>query len=300
MAVDALSRRLASQAVLVLDGAMGTQLQARGLEPGGCPELWNLERPTVVEAIHRDYLAAGAEILETNTFGGNRARLDDYGLGDRTRDVCRRATEIALGAAEAFAAATGQPRALVAGSLGPTGKLMAPTGDLRFDQALELFREAAGALREAGADCLIVETMFDLDESRAATTAAVETGLPVISQLTFGRGVRTITGVDVPTMVRTLEGLGARVVGVNCSTGPEEMAAVVRELVAHATVPVSALPNAGLPEYRDGRVVYPMTPEAFAEAIAGFVELGARLVGGCCGTTPEFIRRVRARVKPAG
>lgn len=281
---------LTDRRVLVLDGAMGTMLQAHGLPPGGSPERWVLDAPDRIEAIHHAYLEAGAELVETNTFGGSRPKLAEYGLEARVRDINARAVELARRAVGG--------EALVAGSIGPTGLFLEPLGPLSFDLAVEIFAEQATAFEAAGADAVIIETMADLAEIRAAVIAVRSaTSLPVIAQMTFDPGGRTFAGTDPAAAVATLEGLGVAVLGANCSLGPQELFPVAQELVRLARVPVSILPNAGLPILEDGATRFPERPDTFAAWGGRLVETGVRLVGGCCGTTPEHIRALRAAVE---
>ncbi|BDG61030.1 homocysteine S-methyltransferase family protein [Caldinitratiruptor microaerophilus] len=277
--------------VVVFDGAMGTQLQARGLPAGGCPELWNLERPDVVRAIHADYVAAGAQVVETNTFGAVPLRLGHYGLADRVREINVAAVRLAREAAG--------DRALVAASVGPLGQLLEPLGPYPWDEAYAQYAAQARALAEARPDLIIIETIADLNEMRAAILACRDhaPGIPIIAQMTMDRTGRTFTGTDPETAVVVLQSLGAAVVGLNCSVGPDALTGLVARMARVARVPVSVQPNAGLPLLQpDGRTVFPMGPEEFAAYGPRLVEAGASIVGGCCGTTPEHIRLLATAV----
>lgn len=294
---DNILKRLEDHIVLG-SGAMGTMLQAAGLPPGQSPDGWNLECPDKVAAVHRAYLQAGSEVLLTNTFGANRPKLEEFGLADRLADICRAAARLAR--AEADAAAAGglgsvprRGRALVAGSIGPTGRFLEPLGPMTFDEAYRIFFEQARALEEGGADFLVIETMADLAEIRAAVIAAREaTDLPVVAQMTFNPDGRTFTGTDAATAAVVLDALGADVIGANCSGGPDELAAVIRAMARVTRRPLSLVPNAGLPRLEGGRTVFPMDAEQFAARVPALLEAGAVLIGGCCGTTPDHLRAV--------
>lgn len=285
-------KELIGREVLVFDGAMGTQLQARGLPAGGCPELWNLERPDAIQAIHADYVDAGAQILETNTFGALPCRLEHYGLQHLTRELNVAAVRIAR------AAAAG--RAMVSASMGPTGLLIEPLGETTFQAAYDNYAAQADALHAAQPDLIIIETIADLNEMRAALMACKDRapGIPVLAQMTIDPGGRAFTGTDPETAVVVLQALGADMVGLNCSVGPDLMIEAVKQMARVARVPISVQPNAGLPLLQpDGSTTFPTGPEAFAAYMPRLVAAGAGLVGGCCGTTPEHIRRVRAAVQ---
>lgn len=272
----------------MFDGAMGTELLARGLAPGACPELWNVERPEVVRQIHRDYLDAGADVIETNTFGGNRRKLASYGLGDRAYELSRAGVEIARQVAG---------ERLVAASLGPTGALFAPFGDLSFDDAYEIFREQALAFRDGGADLICVETMMDLQEARAAVLASLEnSGLPVVVTMSFDSSGRTMMGVDAAKAAAELSNLGVTALGANCSTGPLEMVNVIKRMREVTELPIMAQPNAGVPLLVGDRTEYPEDPRHMADMSLKLIEAGASIIGGCCGTTPEHIREIAARI----
>lgn len=274
----------------IFDGAMGTMLQAGGLKPGACPELMNIDAPEVVRAIHEEYIAAGATIIETNTFGASRLKLDHYGLADRMEEINAAAVRIAKEAAGT--------RAKVAGSMGPTGRFIEPLGDLGFEEAYEGFREQAKALANAGADYLIIETCIDIQEMRAALLAAKEvTDLPIICQLSYSEDGRTVTGTDPESAAVILDGLGADVIGVNCSLGPEELVPVVKTLAASCRAPISVQPNAGMPFLKDGKTCFPMGPEEFGTWGPKLLAAGATYLGGCCGTTPAHIKALAESVR---
>lgn len=287
-----LLERLSARRILAGDGAMGTALQSEGLPPGGSPEIWGLEHPRIVETILLSYVDAGAELLETNTFGGSPSRLELHGAASRCEEINRSAAATARNAAG--------DRALVLGSIGPTGLLLSPLGPLDADEALAGFRRQAAALAAGGADALIIETMTDLDEAALAVRAAAETRLPVIACMTYEitpRGIFTVFGAAPDRAAVKLIEAGASVVGTNCGTGPETMIPMVAALRAATTLPILAQPNAGIPVVEDGDLLYPATPEAMAGHVAAFVTAGASILGGCCGTTAEHVRAMAAEVR---
>ena len=262
---------------------MGTVLPRGGLPAGGQPELLNLTQPELLEEIHREYIAAGSRIIYANTFGANARKLAPTGHG--VEEVVARGVKIAKRAAEGT-------DTLVAVDMGPLGELLEPMGSLSFEEAYNLFRGVAVAGARAGADLAVIETMTDLYEARAALLAVKEnTDLPVFVTLSFETGGRTFTGCTIPSMARTLEGLGADAIGLNCSLGPDLLLPLVKELCESTRLPVIAKPNAGLPDPVDGH--YHMDPESFAQALLPCWEAGVTIFGGCCGTTPDYIRRVR-------
>lgn len=273
--------------VLILDGSMGAFLQARGLPDGYAPDLWNVEQPDAITEVHREYVNAGADILLTNTFGASRIRLGEY-------DAAHRVREINIAAAENARRAAGDKRVLVAGDIGPCGTTLQPGGELPFDEAVELFAEQARALVEAGVDIIAIETMFDLVEAKAALIGVrdVSRTIPVIAHMTFTARGLTDTGSDPETAAIVLEACGADVLGVNCSVGPEDMLEVVGRMARATKLPLSVQPNAGLPVMRHGRTVFPQTPDQMAPFAKQFVDRGAAIVGGCCGTTPDYIRKI--------
>ena len=272
--------------ILLLDGGMGTVLQQRGLPPGGQPELLNLTKPDLIGSVHRAYIDAGSQVVYTNTFGANRKKLAR--TGHSVDEIVRAAVHIARKAAG--------DDALVALDIGPLGELLEPMGSLPFEAAYDLFSEIAEAGAAAGADLAVIETMSDLYETKAALLAVKErTALPVFVTMSFEASGRTFTGCTIPSMARTLEGLGADAIGLNCSLGPDLLAPLLAELCRSVRVPVIAKPNAGLPDPVDGH--YDMGPEAFAAALLPCLDAGVTIFGGCCGTSPEYIRALRAALE---
>ena len=272
--------------IFLFDGAIGTQVQAKGLGVGEAPERWNIEQPEKIEAIHRDYLEAGADILTTNSFGGSPYKLRKVGLGARVYEVNFQAAAIAR--------RTAGSNAYVAGSVGPTGEFLQPLGSVEPEEMQEGFKVQIKALMDGGADLIIVETMTAIEEIRLALRAAKELGhFPLIGSMTFDptkQGFRTMMGVDIPTAVNALEEEGVDIVGSNCGNGIENFIAIAGEIREHTDLPLLVEANAGLPELIDGKTVYNETPEKMAARIPALLESGVRFVGGCCGTTPEHIR----------
>jgi 5-methyltetrahydrofolate--homocysteine methyltransferase len=278
------ARALSEGQVLVSDGAMGTMLQSLGLEVGQCPETWNLTHPERVQQVHRAYLEAGAQLLTTNTFGGNRIRLAGHGLAEQLRAINRQAVELAR--------AVAADRAAVMASVGPTGALLEPLGDVTEAQAFDIFSEQMSALREGGAGTVILETFMALEEIVIALRAAKALGLKVIASMSFGAGERTMMGVTPEQAATTLTQEGALVVGANCSTGAQEMVPVIRRMRAAVSIPLIAQPNAGMPVLQGNRAVYTQKPEEMSAFVPQFIEAGAKVIGSCCGSTPEFTRAI--------
>lgn len=283
-------REFVNKGPIILDGATGTNLMAAGMPIGVCPEAWILEHKEVLLNLQRGYVEAGTNIVYAPTFTGNRIKLEEYGLADRITEIN---TELVRLSREAVG-----DKALVAGDMTMTGQQLFPLGELMFEELVEVYKEQASILDKAGADLFVVETMMSLQECRAAVLAIKEVSdKPVMVTLTYNEDGRTLYGTPPEAAVVVLQSLGVDVIGINCSTGPMEMIEPVKIMAEYATIPILAKPNAGLPELVDGETVYRMTPEEFAETGAALVEAGAAIVGGCCGTTPEHIAALTAKVK---
>lgn len=281
--------RLATSETILADGAMGTMLQAAGLEKGHAPEEWNLTHPNKVLAVHRGYIDAGSELILTNSFGGNRLRLAKYGLEEKVYEFNRRAAELAREAGETLR--PGSPQALVAGSIGPTGEFFPPVGALTSEEATEAFAEQSKGLADGGAHLLLIETMADLKEVEAAVQGAREsTNLPLVCTMTFDTNLHTMMGVSPTKAAQTLTSWGAEAIGANCGTGPEEVEKVMGEMKeAYPEAVLWAKPNAGVPRLIQGGTQYDATPEVMAQYALRYAEMGVRIIGACCGSTPEHI-----------
>ncbi len=277
--------------IVILDGATGTELVKRGMSGGVCPELWCLEHPEAVCDVQQHYIDCGSNIVYAPTFGGNRCKLAEFGLESRLHEIVSQLVKISRKNAGS--------RALVFGDIAPTGKFVEPFGELPFEEAVEIFRECAAAMVDGGADGIVIETMMDLQEARAALLGVREAApdLPVIVTMTFEPGGRSLTGATPAAALNALQALGADAFGCNCSTGPEEMAANIAAMRPYAAIPLIAKPNAGLPKLENNRTVFPMDDAAFAAAAGTLVAAGAGIIGGCCGTTPEHIAALDAAVR---
>jgi homocysteine S-methyltransferase len=281
-------QRLA-RAPLMADGAMGTELYGRGVRSDQCLDALNLTHPEVVQQIHRSYIAAGSELIETNTFGANRYRLDPFGQADHARAINLAGAAIAREARDIMG-----EQVFVAGAIGPSGARFQPLGTMSFDEVGDAFREQAEALAERGVDVLILETFTILEEIVAAIRAAKQVcDLPIIAQMSFDDHRRTASGHDVAQVWKALEHLGVAVVGVNCGIGPQQAEELVSQFSALASAAISAQPNAGYPLRVGGRVAYGASPDYFASFARSAVASGAALVGGCCGTTPSHVQAMR-------
>ena len=284
--MDRLAEALERHPVILGDGAMGTMLHRAGLTDGA-PERWNVERPDVVSSIYRAYVEAGSEFISTNTFGGTRNRLQLDGLADRVAELNEAGARLAREAAG---------DRLVAGSVGPTGELMEPLGLLTPDDARRSFAEQARALRSGGVDFALIETMSALEEVRAAVDGVREAGLPLAVTMSFDTNFHTMMGIKPAQAVATLSGWGVGFIGANCGNGPAEIERIMTEMsqATPAGVVLMAKSNAGMPRWKDDRITYGGTPEVMAGYARRMRELGVRMIGGCCGSTPEHIAAMRA------
>ncbi len=308
--LDALRER-----IIVFDGAMGTSLQLQDLGPtefggertNGCNDYLVISYPQAVEKVHRSFLDVGVDVIETDTFRANQLTLGEYGLQDRTLEINRAAAQLARRLADEYTATTGQER-FVAGSIGPSGKLPSmddpELSNVTFTDLAEIFREQAQGLIEGGVDLLLIETSQDILEVKAAITgihqAFEQTGvfLPIQAQVTLDTTGRMLLGTDITAVLTILEGMGIDTIGLNCSTGPDYMREPLRILGEQSTLPISCIPNAGLPLNVDGQAVYPLQPQPFAEALSEYVEkFGVNIVGGCCGSTPEHLKLLVEQVR---
>lgn len=286
-------RNLLNSQIIVLDGATGTNLQNAGMPVGVCPEAWILEHPEVLIELQRAYIRSGSNIIYAPTFSGNRIKLAEYGV---ETDLERMNTRL-VALSKAAVAKEGN-RGYVAGDLTMTGQMLYPMGTMQFEELVEIYKEQAACLVNAGVDLFVVETMMSLAETRAAVIAIQEVcDLPIAASLTFAENGTTLYGTDPKTAVITLQSLGVDLVGVNCSTGPDKMLPIIREMKAYANIPLMAKPNAGMPELVKKKTVYRMTPETFAAEGRRLVEAGVNVIGGCCGTTPAHIAALSRQVK---
>ena len=296
--MKSLVERVAQGDILISDGAMGTMLQAAGMQPGECPELWCISHPGVVKAIHEAYLAAGSDILETNSFGGTSYKLKPYGLADKVRELNLAAVMLAKQVIEG--------KGYVAAAVGPTGRIVEEEGGDATPQNLyEAFKAQIEALAEGGADALCIETMGSLAEALQAVKAAKDcTALPVICTFTFqagARGFRTMMGVTPERAAREAAAAGADIIGSNCGSGIANMLEITRQMrSAQPRTPILVNANAGMPVLEEGKTVFKETPEFMASKIGDLIKAGAQIIGGCCGTTPEHIAAIAERVKAKG
>lgn len=282
--------KLIENGPVYLDGATGSNLMKAGMPVGVCPEEWITEHPDVILDLQKRYIEAGTQILYAPTFSGNRIKLTEYGLEDRMVEINTTLVRLCREAAG--------DKGLVCGNITMTGQSLAPMGTMKLETLIDIYKEQVKILCEAGVDLFVVETMMSLAETRAAILAIRETcDLPIMASMSFNEDGRTLYGTDPETAIVVLQSIGADVVGVNCSTGPQEMAEIIRKMKVYANVPLLAKPNAGLPEIMDGDTVYNMGPEEFASFGPLLVEAGASVLGGCCGTTPEHIALLVEKTK---
>ena len=289
-----LATLLEDKGVLVADGGMGTSLFELGLKPGGTPEVWNVERPDLIATVHQGFVDAGSDIILTNTFGGTRARLDLDGQGDRVEELNRAAVKVARDVAESV-----DRQVIVAGSVGPTGALFEPLGDLTHDKAVRLFSEQMNALEVAGADVIWIETLSSTEELAAAVEAASGTGLPIVTTMSFDTHGKTMMGVPPARLAKwwSDSGLSATAIGSNCGIGPADVVRAVAEI--HEAAPetvVVAKANCGVPQLIDGTLWYPTSSESMTDYARLALDAGARIVGACCGSVPEHIAQIRGVV----
>lgn len=289
--------KLIKNQVLLLDGAMGTELFRAGLPAGYCPEAWNEDKPEAVAAVHLAYLAASSRAILTNSFGGNRLKLARYGLEDRAYDLNFKAARIARSVCP--------EDCYVGGSIGPTGKFLKPVGDLTEAQLAEAFRPQIEGLVAGGVDFLLIETQYDLKEALVALRVARETGtLPVLVSLTFQltrRGYFTIMGVSPEAFIEAMLAEQVAACGANCSLRPEQMIELIKIMRSLTEIPLLVQPNAGQPRLEpDGSTFYSQSPEEYASYIPALIKAGARIIGGCCGTSPEYIKRMAEMITASG
>jgi len=284
--------RLLSKKILVLDGAWGTEMIKRGLKPGECPELWNLNRPDDVRVIARAYKEAGADIILTNTFGGSRFKLKRSGISSNIKQINKRGVQLSREVCG---------DSLVFASIGPTGEFLKPLGTVSKEEMVLCFSEQVEAFVEGGADGVIIETMIDLNETKCALKAAKEnSNLPVAVSMTFDKGERgyaTVMGITPEKAAKELEKAGADIVGSNCGIGTKDIVEIARIIRPVTTLPLWIKPNAGVPQLVKGKTIYPETPEEMAKFTPDLIKIGVNMIGGCCGTTAEHIRLIAKEVQ---
>jgi len=282
-----------------IDGGCGSILQAQGLKPGELPETWNIIHPEIIQEMHKNYLLSGVNILTSNTFGANISKFKTTDLKfslDKIIEAAIKNARIAIEEVEKLEEFKNKTH-LVALDVGPLGKLLKPLGDLDFEEAVKIFSYTVKLGAKYGADLILIETMNDLHEAKAAVLAAKENSdLPVLITTAYDESEKLLTGADPMTVVATMEGLGVDAIGVNCSLGPEQMFGIVEQLTKYASIPVVVSPNAGIPRTENGKTIYDVNPEIFAQAMTKIAELGATMLGGCCGTTPAHIKEMVKQV----
>ncbi len=291
--METLMEKLGRREILVSDGAIGSVLLSRGLPKVPCPESYNMSHTGVLTDIAKEYLEAGAEIIQTNTFGASPLKLKDYSLDEKTDTINRIAVEAVKSAVA--------DKAYISGSCGPSGKMLKPYGDIEPEEMYENFHRQITSLISAGVDVICIETMTDINEALSAIKAAknISSAIPVMATMTFDptpRGFFTIMGTDIPTAVKMLSNAGADVIGSNCGNGIGNMIKIAEDFKAETEIPVIIQSNAGLPELKHGKIIYSETPEFMAEKAMELAELDVSIIGGCCGTTPAHIRAIRDKI----
>ncbi len=278
-------KELLNKNILILDGATGSNLQKAGMPFGVCPEQWIMDNPKALEDLQKAYAQAGSDIVYAPTFGANRVKLREYGLSDQVESLNKKLVAISK-------EAVGE-NVLVAGDMTMTGQQLEPLGTLSVEELSDVYKEQATFLAKAGADLLVIETMMSLAETRAAIIGAKEAcNLPIMVTMSFGENGKTLYGTDPATAIEVIQGLGVDAAGINCSAGPDKMLPIIKIMAKHATIPLIAKPNAGMPKLSEGGVTtYDMDPEPFASYMIQLVQAGAAIVGGCCGTAPEYIEK---------
>jgi 5-methyltetrahydrofolate--homocysteine methyltransferase len=279
-----------NEEVLICDGAMGTMLILKGMPDGDCPDYWGVKKHKILLGIHEEYIAAGADMITTNTFGSNWLKLKKYKLQNNVKKINKTAVDIARQAAG--------EKAYVLGDIGPTGEYIKPVGDIDIKDMVEVFTEQARVLEESGVDAIILETFSDMEELKTAILSIKEnTKLPIIASMTFQKlpekGFRTISGITIPQLVNESLLAGADIIGSNCTVTGIDMVSIVSEIRELGTAFIIAQPNAGMPRLEKGRTLYDESPEDFSKHIKAMVEKGANIIGGCCGTGPEHIRKIK-------
>lgn len=281
--------------ILVCDGAMGTELQQLGLEPGESPELLNIEKPEIIKTVHQNYLKAGADIITTNTFGANPARLRLHNLESKLEKICIAAVNIARSCAH---------EKFVFASIGPLGEIIEPLGELPISTAEEYFDSQISILSETQIDGFIIETMMALDEIEIAIRSMKKfSSLPVIASMTFENGkagLRTMWGVSVAEAVERMELLNVDIIGANCGNGFDDMVEIMREMRSLTDKPIIAQANAGIPKWINGKSVYSETPESIINKVEALINIGVNIIGGCCGTNPQHIAQIRKIIQHKG
>ncbi|MDD3655782.1 MAG: homocysteine S-methyltransferase family protein [Atribacterota bacterium] len=288
---------LLSQRIMVIDGAMGTMLQEYGLTAGECPEMWNITHPDIVKKIHTFYLEAGADIILTNSFGGNGLKLQKFGHKDKLQEFNQQAVKIARKAIDNYSKVHPAPL-FIAGSVGPTGEILEPYGPVKNEEVYATYQEQIKVLASSGVDLIVLETFYNLDEIKIALKVVKEnTSLPVFASMSFDESLKTIYGITPEKSIEVLFQEGTDGVGANCGSGPDVLYQVVSRMRTITDAPLLVEPNAGVPYMENNKVIYPATPHEMSEYAEKFIKLRVNIIGGCCGTTPEHIRAIAQKVK---